>query len=138
MGVFYQILYCGLPGLVNGFAGVFLPIILLLPLLFIHALGAADIKLFSVIGCFLGGKKVIPIIVVAFIIGGVYAFLYLICKAVRKKTIPTLFNNFILIGKDFRLLGKVFEIQAIEKKKNTIYFSIPILFSVIAEMGGFY
>lgn len=67
----YQISLKGPPGFACWSIGVILPFFLLFILYLFHVIGAGDIKLFSVVGGFLGYNKVIRIILLAFIIGAV-------------------------------------------------------------------
>ncbi len=60
------------------FSGVLLPILILFPLFLIKALGAGDIKLFSVIGCFYGTAYVFKSAVAAFLIAAVMSLIYLL------------------------------------------------------------
>lgn len=60
------------------FFGMLLPILLLFPLFLMKALGAGDIKLFSVVGCFCGAVFVYHSIGVAFVIAAVFSLLHLI------------------------------------------------------------
>ena len=55
------------------FFGAVLPVILLFPLFYIRALGAGDIKLFSVLGLFMGTRAVLLCILVSFAAGAVLA-----------------------------------------------------------------
>lgn len=68
-------------GLLNIYAyllALVLPLLILFPLFLIKALGAGDIKFFSVVGSYLGVYAVLKIIVISFFIGGVISIIYLI------------------------------------------------------------
>ncbi len=58
--------------------GILLPVLFLFPLFLIKALGAGDIKLFSVIGCFYGITYVYKSVMAAFIIAAFLSLIYLI------------------------------------------------------------
>ena len=60
------------------FFGMLLPILLLFPLFLMKALGAGDIKLFSVVGCFCGAASVYHSIGAAFVIAAFLSLLHLI------------------------------------------------------------
>lgn len=55
-----------------------IPIIILFPLFIIKAMGAGDIKLFSIIGSYLGVYPIIKIIIISFFVGGIMSIIYLI------------------------------------------------------------
>ena len=52
--------------------------VVFLPIYYIRAIGAGDIKLFAMITCFIGMKQGIQVIIVAFIIGGIFSFIKLV------------------------------------------------------------
>ncbi|QHQ60251.1 hypothetical protein Ana3638_05205 [Anaerocolumna sedimenticola] len=60
------------------FFGMLLPVLLLFPLFLMKALGAGDIKLFSVVGCFCGAANVYHSIGAAFVIAAFLSMLHLI------------------------------------------------------------
>lgn len=92
-------------------SGLLFPIVLLYPIFLIRGLGAGDIKLFSVIGCFLSYKDTFYCILLAFLIGGIIS----------------LFKLFFL--KVLLHSGKPFS-------QYTIHFSVPISLSLILITGG--
>lgn len=55
-----------------------LPILILFPLFLLKVLGAGDIKLFSVVGCYLGTSNLMQVMITSFFIGGVLSILYII------------------------------------------------------------
>lgn len=77
-GILFDIYEYGQAGISLGLPGILLPVILLFPLFLIKALGAGDIKLFSVIGSFYGAAYVIKSIAAAFILGAAMSLIYLI------------------------------------------------------------
>lgn len=72
---FYQV---GFKGIYSYIIALLLPTIIFIPLFLLKALGAGDIKLFSVIGCYLGIFAVIKVIIYSFLIGGIISVIYLI------------------------------------------------------------
>lgn len=78
IGILFNFFEYGWTSISISFLGILLPILLLFPLFLIKALGAGDIKLFSVLGSFYGVTYVFKIIVAAFIIGAVMSLVYLI------------------------------------------------------------
>lgn len=77
-GLIYQIIYNNLGGIYLWLLGSLLPIFILGILFLIKALGAGDIKLFSVIGGFYGPRMVSRVIVIAFLVGGLLSIFQLI------------------------------------------------------------
>lgn len=77
-GILFDIYEYGQAGICLGLPGILLPVILLFPLFLIKALGAGDIKLFSVIGSFYGAAYVLKSIAAACILGAVMSLIYLI------------------------------------------------------------
>ncbi len=77
-GILFDVYEYGRTGISLWLPGILLPVILLFPLFIIKALGAGDIKLFSVIGSFYGAAYVLKSIAAAFILGAVMSLIYLI------------------------------------------------------------
>lgn len=77
-GILFNFLKYGWTGISLWFPGILLPVLLLFPLFLIKALGAGDIKLFSLIGSFYGTSYVFKSIVTAFVLGAVMSLIYLI------------------------------------------------------------
>ncbi len=78
LGILFNFYEYGWTSISIWFCGILLPILLLFPLFLMKALGAGDIKLFSVIGCFYGLTYVLKSIVAAFFIAAVMSIIYLI------------------------------------------------------------
>lgn len=107
-GIIYQIQEQGIQALPATMLGIIFPIILLFPIFIIKGLGAGDVKLIAVIGSFLSNK-------------GYQAILHLIILSI--------------------IIGGVQSIVLMcvhRRYQSTIHFSIPILFSTIFYIGGFY
>ena len=67
---------------------IIFPIVLLYFFFLIHVIGAGDIKLFAVLGAFLGKTGVLQVVIYAFLVGGIYALIRLVK---RRKLIWRLF-----------------------------------------------
>ncbi|MFU0827959.1 MAG: hypothetical protein ACFWTJ_10605 [Lachnoclostridium sp.] len=91
-GMIYDIYEYGWTGINIWLSGVFLPILLLFPLFMIKALGAGDIKLFSVIGSFCGGTFVLKSIAAAFIVGAGMSLILLIKNKMVYRRFSYLFH----------------------------------------------
>lgn len=107
-GLIYQIQMQGIKALLPAILGIIFPIILLFPIFTTKGLGAGDVKLFSVIGSFL--------------------------SITEYRAILMLFIVSILIGG----VQSIILMCVHRKYQSTIHFSIPILFSTIFYLGGFY
>lgn len=78
VGVLFVLFAANFNYAVYHLVGAVLPILLLYPLFIIRAFGAGDIKLFSVIGLFLGSHLVLNILLISVLCGGVQSLLYLV------------------------------------------------------------
>lgn len=108
LGFVYQIHQNGSSAAPASLLGIIFPIILLYPVFILKGLGAGDIKLFAVIGCFLGITQYEAIFILI--------ALSFFCGAVQ---------SIILMCLRRRIL-------------STIHFTIPIFISAIFYMEGFY
>lgn len=80
-------LFCeGIEGLLAGICHISFPVIVLYLLFLIGALGAGDIKLFSVIGGFVNFKILVWCMIYAFVAAGVFSFgKVLYCAIVKRE-----------------------------------------------------
>lgn len=78
VGFVFQIYECGRKGIVLGLFGSLFPILFLFLLFLFKVLGAGDIKLFSVVGSFLGISFVFQTIIIAFLLGGLLSIIHLV------------------------------------------------------------
>lgn len=85
----YAVLVPFVPG--QGFlwalAGMAIGFFVLLPFYVLRAMGAGDVKLMAMIGAFVGGNHIIPIILLSFIVGGTMAIGFAIYKRVLWRTL---------------------------------------------------
>lgn len=100
----------GLIGIFFFVVNAFIPVIFLFLLFQVRALGAGDIKLFSVLGAFISTKQLLKLMVLAFLVGALLG----ICKIVYQ---------FIFLRYE---LGKL----------TQIHFSPAILIAYILVVGG--
>lgn len=116
-----------------------IPIIVLLPLFIIKALGAGDIKLFSVIGGFFGLAYAMDLIVIAFIIGGVIS----IAKLISNKNFKHRMIHFLTYSRELHLKitnQNMIDFDCRYYKKNrdqsqdVIHFSIAIFIAYILRV----
>ena len=77
-GFFYRIMIEGSLGVLFFFSNISIPVILLNLLFQMRALGAGDIKLFSMLGAFLSTEQLLKLMVMAFVIGAVFGIFKII------------------------------------------------------------
>lgn len=124
----------GIYGALDFFGGAIFPLLLLGILFYFRMFGAGDIKLFSVIGGFLGIRSVFACIAVSFLAGALISAFLMIRRRILWQRLYYFFayiSNFIQFKKwiPYRIgLGK----------ECSFTFSIPVLFSLILYAGGVY
>lgn len=118
----------GTMGIMVWFQGILFPIALLSILFLFHALGAGDIKLFSVVGGFLGPHQVVQVIFLAFIIGAVFSIIYMIHFNIFLYRLQYLANYFHNLLKDRKLIP--YYVLGEDDPRAVIPFSVPISISV--------
>lgn len=124
-GSFLSVLYC--------FGTLILVCVVFLPIYFIRAIGAGDIKLFAMITCFIGMKQGLQVIIVAFMIGGIFSLI----KLFRYHIFHVQLQSLAEYVTQFYYLKKIVPYSSISiDKKNVIHFSFPILLSTIMIIGG--
>lgn len=111
-------------GIYDMFLGIILisfPVILLFLLFRLGALGAGDIKLFSLIGGFVNFKELIECMVYAFICAAVFSFLKMLCFG-------TLLSSLQNVGSYIRQISKdgVVPYQVLYGRKSKLHFSVAI------------
>lgn len=121
-------------------ASVLLAFLLLYPLYRIGVLGAGDVKLFVMIGCFYAAKDMAYILAGAFVIGAVFS----VCKLVVERNGRERFRYFFAYLCEVKRSGHL-KVYGEEQKqdyhtycKSKIHFAVPILFSAVCRMGGLF
>ena len=84
VGLIRRILLEGGAGLFAGLIQIILPVIFLYLLFLIGALGAGDIKLFSLIGVFVNFKELATCVKVAFVIGAIWSLMKLLGMVLKR------------------------------------------------------
>lgn len=117
-----------------------LAFLLLYPLYKIGVLGAGDVKLFIMIGCFYAAKDMAYILAGAFVIGAVFS----VCKLVVERNGRERFRYFFTYLCEVRKSGCL-KLYGEEQKqdyhtycKSKIHFAVPVLFSAVCRMGGLF
>lgn len=85
VGLSFRIWGSGGTGIFTFLVNISIPVILLYLLFLKHALGAGDIKLFSVAGGFLESRELLLVIVTAFVVAAGLSFLKIVQLIIRKK-----------------------------------------------------
>ena len=122
-----RILCEGISGLFTGIILISLPVILLYLLFLAGALGAGDIKLFSLIGGFIQLKELIWCIVFAFLFAAVISFMKMLYLGTFLSSMKRVFRYVCSI-----LEGNLYCYQPESMKDGRIHFSVAILFGLIA------
>ena len=112
-------------------AGIVIPIVVCWIPFLMHALGAGDIKLFSVVGCINGGWDAVFCIGFSFFIAAVMS----LCRLIREKQLWT------SLGECYQYFQQIFMEQKIrpysgrKKPGHVIHFSMAIIFGYLVWMG---
>ena len=135
----------GIGTVLEGFLGMFLPIIFLYPLFMIGAIGAGDLKLFAVAGSYLGIKGITISFMVAFMVGAIISLVKMLRFHNFKERIYYFFSYMadILLKGKWKLYeesGGQAKIQVEEESTKfpnyKIHFSLSILLGVMFYIGG--
>lgn len=130
----FQLAESGMPGFWRFLGGSTLPLLLLAVLFYFRMLGAGDIKLFCVIGGFLGVKKLLSCMAVSFLMGAVISLILLIRRRILRER---LLYFFAYIGSFYRT-GKCVPYRDGMEKRAEFCFTIPVFLSVLLYIGGVY
>ena len=120
--------------------GVLLPVIILFPLFMIRALGAGDIKLYSVIGGFYGITFCFQSILFSFLAAAIFSLFHIILNKQIHNKFKLLINYMQRIYWSSRLKEKeedwyrYFNREA-DKSKVGVHFSVYILIGVTVSLG---
>lgn len=119
---------------------VFLAFLLLYPLFQIGAMGAGDVKLFIMIGCFCGARDLAYIMLGAFVIGAVFSLGKLIAERNGRESFLYFFSYLseVIRSRRIKPYGEERKRDYHTYCKNKIHFAVPILFSVVCRMGGLF
>lgn len=82
-GFILNLILHGCNGLRMSLVGIICPVLLLYLFFFLRIIGAGDIKLLAGIGAFVS-KRIIYVIVIAFVLASIYSFVCIICKVAKR------------------------------------------------------
>ena len=136
-GFGWQVSMYGAAGLLHFLGGMMLPVLLLGGLFYFRMMGAGDIKLLAAAGGFLGTGKVIPCIVWSFLAGAVYACGLLFLRQNLKERLQY-FGTYVLKYFKTRKWEPYYVRYTVDIGDNCLYFSIPVLISILLYAGGVY
>lgn len=131
-GIYFQIWESGIRGLFLSVIQIILPVIVLFLLFLMRALGAGDIKLFSMIGSIWNLEITFYCIIFSFLAGAVFS----LTKLLYQKNLFARLRYFChyiqlcCLNKSILLYNR-----HSDGKQNTIYFSISILIGFCITMG---
>lgn len=121
----------GLEGIVSVLWNISFPVIVLYLFYLVGALGAGDIKLFSVIGGFVNFQMLLNAMAFALVISAAYALVKLLCaRELRVRVISGLMHLWHVAGGENRPYPK-----DLAQSRNVIHFSLPVLLGTIAAMA---
>ena len=134
LACWFQLTEYGISGFWRFLGGSILPLLLLAVLYYFRMFGAGDIKLFCVIGGFLGMEHLLSCMAVSFLMGAVISLVLLIRRRSLKER---LLYFFAYIGKFYRTRKWVPYRDGTEKGAE-FCFAIPVFLSVLLYIGGVY
>ena len=130
----YQLADKGLYGVLDFWGGALFPLLLLGVLYYFRMIGAGDIKLFSVIGGFVGIRSVLTCITISFLAGAVISAFLIIRRGILRERL----QYFFAYISDYIQFRKWVPYRKGLGKECSFTFSIPVLFSLVLYAGGVY
>ena len=125
----------GLLMLVQVMLQMLIVFIVFYPFYLIKGLGAGDVKLFMMLGCYTKGTTLVHCLGIALLLAGVWAAIKMVMFRESRERL-------IYLGRYCRklLLTGAVDDYIVEKRnrKSVIRLSIPVLCSVLLLYGGFY
>lgn len=128
----FRMMESGRAGFWQFLGGGILPLLLLAALFYFRMLGAGDIKLFCVIGGFLGTEGLLSCMAVSFLTGAVLSLILLFKRRILKKRLQYFFAY---IGEFIRTGIWVPYRDGMDREAG-FCFTVPIFFSVLLVLSG--
>ena len=115
-----------------------LAVLLLYPLFKIGALGAGDVKIFMMIGSFIGVKELLMVLVMSFVIGALCALIKLLSEHNGRERLYYFLSYIseVVRTRQWKIYGEHVAQDYEQYRRNKIHFTIPVLFSVALWIGG--
>jgi len=124
---------CGWNGSFHFLLQVSVPVFMFYLFYLMHALGAGDIKLFSVVSSCIGLRGLVNVIVYSFLVGAVFSIVLL----ARNKNLYSrlaYFSNYVRTALYTKSIIK-YDHES-DGKKNFIHFSVAVFFGFVIYLGG--
>lgn len=117
---------------------VLLAFLLLYPLFKIGALGAGDVKIFMMIGSFIGAKELLLILIMSFVIGALCSLIKLLSEHNGRERLYYFLSYIseVVKTRQWKIYGEHMVQDYEQYRRNKIHFTIPVLFSVALWIGG--
>ena len=135
LGTLLRVYQYGWMGFMTALVGVLSPLLFLGCFFVFRMIGAGDIKLFCVLGAFMGGDRILWGIFYAMLVGSGVSFLIMMTNGMIQERL-SYFRQYILE------LYRTHKITPYRKggteRPENFHFSIPILCSVLLYLGGIY
>ena len=128
----FQISQWGILGVILFLGGLGFPILLLWGLYYFRMLGAGDLKLFAVLGAFLGLEDMLICMAAAFLTGGIMAFGLMIFRG----NLMSRFRYFWNYAATYYRNRQWKPYRQAGQEDGEFCFTIPIFFSVLCLIGG--
>lgn len=132
-GILATITEISITGLLQVTVSVITCFVILFPIFKIGGLGAGDIKVLVVVGCFYKLSYFITVIAVSFLVGAIFSILKLLSENnVRERT-----EYFLAYAKELVSTGNVRRYESASQvhddryRKNKIHFTIPVFISAV-------
>lgn len=124
--------------LLQSAASMLLAFALLYPLFKIGALGAGDIKVFIMVGSFMGTKDFIAVLFSAFVIGAVFSLAKLVIERNGRERIGYFLSYLtdVVRARQWKIYGEDMVQDYQLYRSNKIHFTVSILFGAVLRIGG--
>lgn len=123
----------GWPGLKDSLLGAGLGLLLLLPFVLLHSLGAGDWKLMGALGAFLGPQRLISVLFLSVLIAGVMALCLIVWKGRVRQTLRNIIRMLAAFF-SFHLPGPELSLENPDALK--VPFGVAVAIAVIAYAAG--
>lgn len=136
-GLVYAVWKNGEAGFLSAIISMSIPVLILYPLFMIGALGAGDIKLLSVTGCFFNVKETILCVILSFIIGAALSLLKMLAEHNFRQRMRYLLSYILDVfqSREWKFYEEDIE-EGRKKHEGKIHFALPILLAVVIYKGG--
>lgn len=131
-GLLIEGLNKGVHGLSEAVIGMAVPFIILFAFFTLGMIGAGDIKLFMALGAWIRAEQILNIMMMSFLIAGIYAMIVL----VRKRELLNRFQAFFYYIKDMSASGRRTDYRQHSSNRYKIRLGIFVFIAVILNLIG--